>query len=47
MEELKPEYFGKDSTIGTFCAEMYHKTADKNPVTGLFNGVRIVMFTEE
>lgn len=47
MEELKPEYFGKNNTIGTFCAEIYHRTTDKNPVSGLFNGIRIIMFVEE
>lgn len=47
MEELKPELVGRMNTIGTFCAEMYARTTDKNPVTGLFNGVRIIMFQEE
>jgi hypothetical protein len=47
MEELKPELVGEKSTIGTFCAEMYHRTIGKNPVTGLFNGVRIIMFQEK
>lgn len=47
MEEIKPKLVGKYSTIGTFCAEMYAKTDDRHPVTGLFNGVRIIMFQEE
>lgn len=47
MEELKAKLFGNNTMIGDFCTEMYHKVDDKNPVMGLFNGVRIIMFKEE
>jgi hypothetical protein len=47
MEEIKPKLVGKCDMIGTFCAEMYARVDDKHPVTGLFNGVRVIMFQEE
>lgn len=47
MEEIKPDLVGEMSYIDNFCAAMYHKVDKKNPVTGLFNGVRIIMFQEE
>jgi hypothetical protein len=47
MEEMKPDLIGENSFIENFCAAMYHKVDTKNPVTGLFNGVRIIMFVEK
>jgi hypothetical protein len=47
MEEIKPDLVGDDSYVDSFCANMYHKVTGKNPVTGLFNGIRIIMFVEE
>ncbi len=47
MEEIKPELLGKNSYIDKFCEQMYRKVGSKNPVTGLFNGIRIIMFQEE
>lgn len=47
MEEMKPDLVGENSFVDSFCANMYHKVADKNPVSGLFNGIRIIMFVEK
>ena len=47
MEEMKAELVGENSYVDSFCANMYHKVTRKNPVTGLFNGIRIIMFVEE
>lgn len=46
MEELVPN-LADTICIGDFCTNMYHKVDQKHPVTGLFNGIRIVMFLEE
>lgn len=45
MEEIKPNT--NTLTIQTFCEKMYLNVDIKNPVTGLFNGVRIIMFQED
>lgn len=46
MEEMTiRDLLGKD--IGEICTEMYLKVDKTNPVTGLVNGVRIIMFVEE
>lgn len=47
MEEVKPESVGENSYIDKFCIQMYRKVDKENPVTGLFNGVRIIMFQEK
>lgn len=47
MEEMNPDLVGENSYIEGFCRNMYRKVDIKNPVTGLFNGVRIIMFQEE
>lgn len=47
MEEMKPNLVGENSYVDSFCVSMYHKAANKNPVTGLFNGIRIIMFVEK
>jgi hypothetical protein len=45
MEEIKPNHIGQ--TIQNFSEIMYYKVDKTNPVTGLFNGVRIIMFQED
>lgn len=45
MEEVKINILGKN--VGDLCTEMYHRVNKNNPVTGLMNGVRVVMFVEE
>jgi hypothetical protein len=45
MEEIFPE---KNKNIGDVCKEMYVMVAnDHTPVTGLVQGVRIIMFEEK
>lgn len=46
MEEIVPILM-ETPDIGDFCRKMYSKVGRENPVTGLFNGVRIVMFATE
>lgn len=46
MEEVESaKFLGKD--IGECLKEMYNRVGRNNPVTGLCNGVIIVMFVEE
>jgi len=33
--------------IGDFCKKMYHMVERNNPITGKFNGVRIIMFFDD
>jgi hypothetical protein len=46
MEEIIPDLVNTPD-IGDFCTKMYRKVDQKNPITGLFNGVRVIMFQEE
>lgn len=46
MEEMTArDLLGKD--IGDICKEMYLKVDRNNPVMGLINGIRVIMFVEE
>ncbi len=47
MQEIEPQLVGDYSMIGSFCRKMYHMVEKNNPITGKFNGVRIVMFVED
>lgn len=47
MREIEPQLVGDSSMIGSFCRKMYHMVERNNPITGNFNGVRIIMFIED
>lgn len=47
MQEIEPQLVGDSSMIGNFCKKMYRMVESDNPITGNFNGVRIIMFVEE
>ncbi len=47
MQEIEPQLVGDSSMIGNFCKKMYRMVERNNPVTGNFNGVRIIMFIED
>jgi hypothetical protein len=47
MQEIEPQLVGDSSLIGNFCKKMYHMVERDNPITGNFNGVRIIMFIDD
>ena len=47
MQEIEPQLVGDSSMIGNFCRKMYRMVERNNPITGNFNGVRIIMFIDD